>query len=167
MSSGKRGFFPRRSTPFRKIGNNQSGFWRNMYRSHEKSGLRTEKWGLELGSASCSAISHSGYCSPNAPFSVPSCTVIMCPARSSFLSRCYTKIRELALKSQNLQKLYLLVNNSVSRFSITRLKRTRGGKMKDSLAMLLKTKGGKMSVFPSLAMLLKKQVVICCLSRCL
>jgi len=32
--------------------------------------------------------------------------------------------------------------------------------MKDSLAMLLKTNGGKMSLLASLAMLLKKQIVI-------
>jgi len=34
-------------------------------------------------------------------------------------------------------------------------KKTRGRKMKDSLAMLMKTNGGKMSAFASLAMLMK------------
>jgi hypothetical protein len=36
-----------------------------------------------------------------------------------------------------------------------RLKPTRGEKMKDSFAMLLKTNGGKMSLLRSIAMLLK------------
>jgi hypothetical protein len=40
---------------------------------------------------------------------------------------------------------------------VRRQQKTRGGKMKDSLAMLLKTNGGKMSGFSSLAMLMKKQ----------
>ena len=36
-----------------------------------------------------------------------------------------------------------------------RARKRGGGKMKDSLAMLLKTNGGKMSVYGSLAMLMK------------
>ena len=82
------------------------------------------------------------------------------------LSRCAAKIRELAVKSQNLTQAYVVVNKSVIRFMEARVGKMRGEKMKVSPIMLLKTNGGKMSVFASLAMLLKKQWVISCLSRC-
>ena len=81
-------------------------------------------------------------------------------SREVFLSRCCTKIRRLPLKNPNPKKFYLIVNNILNRFSVARPRKTRGEKMKDSLAMLLKTNGGKMSLLASLAMLLKKQLVI-------
>ncbi len=116
----------------------------------------------------CSALSYSGQGCPSVPSRVPTFpgSLIPCP-RELFLSRCYTKITELGLKSRNLKKFHLIVNNEVNRFSMTRSQKTRGEKMKDSLAMLLKTNGGKMSVLASLAMLLKKQLVTHRLSRCL
>ena len=61
------------------------------------------------------------------------------------------------MSRQNLAKFYVIVNTGFSPFVVRRLGKKRGGKMKDSLAMLLKTNGGKMSVFSSLAMLMKKQ----------
>ena len=73
------------------------------------------------------------------------------------LSRCIRKVKRLAVRRQNLAKFYVIVNNGVNPFVARRQLKTRGGKMQDSLAMLLKTNGGKMSVFASLAMLLKKQ----------
>jgi len=73
------------------------------------------------------------------------------------LSRCVRKIKKLAVRRQNLAKPYVIVNNGVNPFMVKRQRKTRGEKMKDSLAMLLKTNGGKLSVFASLAMLLKKQ----------
>jgi hypothetical protein len=73
------------------------------------------------------------------------------------LSRCIRKIKRLAVRRQNLAKFYVIVNTGVSPFVGRRRRKTRGEKMQDSLAMLLKTSGVKMSIFTSLAMLLKKQ----------
>ncbi len=44
------------------------------------------------------------------------------------LSRCYTKIMSLAVKSRNPQKIYLVVNKEVNRFSRARPQKTRGEK---------------------------------------
>jgi hypothetical protein len=77
------------------------------------------------------------------------------PPQGRSLSRCVTKIRELATGARNHAKIHVIVNKSVSRISRHEREKTRGRKMKDSLAILLKTNGGKMSDFASLAMLMK------------
>ena len=61
------------------------------------------------------------------------------------------------MRRLNLAKSYVIVKIEVNPFVVRRPRKTRGENMKDSLAMLLKTNGGKMSVFSSLAMLMKKQ----------
>ena len=141
-------------------------FWQNMYRWRDKSGSGAGTGALGLGFRTCTAISHSGPLCPGCRIANPIVPRFLNPvSREGFLSRCYRKIRELALKSQKPKKFYLIVNKAVNRFLIARSRKMRGEKMKDSLAMLLKTNGGKMSVLASLAMLLKKQLVITCLSR--
>jgi len=169
MSSGKRPFFTRRCTDSRRIGNNQPGFfWQKRVQNACQAGA--SGWNLGLGGGLSTLFCDLAFrqCSPIVPSRVLSCpgSLIPCPGRSYCLSRCFTKIRELAARSQNPQNVYLVVNRMVSRFPIVRVRKTRGEKMKDSLAMLFKTNGGKMSVLVSLAMLLKKRPVISCLSRC-
>jgi hypothetical protein len=61
------------------------------------------------------------------------------------------------VKGTNSEEVYVVVNKVVSQFFGQGCKKSRGEKMKDSLAMLLKTHVGKMSVCGSLAMLLKQQ----------
>ena len=68
----------------------------------------------------------------------------------------YQKVKGLAVESQNLSKLYLIQIKRVSLNYGSRGEKTRGEKMKDSFAMLLKTNGEKMSVYRPLAMLMKK-----------
>jgi len=60
------------------------------------------------------------------------------------------------VSSQNFQKPYLIHVKRVSQNCMSWGEKTRGEKMKDSLAMLLKTSIEKMSVCTSLAMLMKK-----------
>ena len=145
---------------------NRAFFGKSVYKMRAKPGLAVGAWAWAVGSRPCDLAFRQ--CSPIVPSRVRSCpgSLIPCPGRSYCLSRCFTKIRELAAKSQNPQNVYLVVNRMVSRFPIVRVRKTRGEKMKDSLAMLFKTNGGKMSVLVSLAMLLKKRPVISCLSRC-
>ena len=64
------------------------------------------------------------------------------------------------MRRQNPAKFHVIVKNGVTPFVVRQQQKTRGEKVKDSLAMLLKTNGGKMSVFSSLAMLMKKQGLI-------
>jgi hypothetical protein len=71
------------------------------------------------------------------------------------LSRCIRKIKGLAVRRQNLVKSYVIVNIGDNPFAVRWRRKTRGGNMKDSLAMLLKTNGGKMPDLASLAMLMK------------
>ena len=73
------------------------------------------------------------------------------------LSRCTRKIKRLAIKIENLAKFQVIEITGVNSFVMRPRRKSRGEKMQDSLAMLLKTNGGKMSVLASLAMLMKKQ----------
>ena len=79
------------------------------------------------------------------------------------LSRCIRKIKRLAVRRQIPPKFHVIVKNGVTPFVVRQRQKTRGEKVKDSLAMLLKTNGGKMSVFLSrrcsLAMLMKSNGV--------
>jgi hypothetical protein len=67
----------------------------------------------------------------------------------------YQKKNGLTINGENLVKIYVAENKIVSSFLIGAWQKTRGEKMKDSLAMLLKTHGEKMSVYGSLAILMK------------
>jgi len=60
------------------------------------------------------------------------------------------------VESRNFKKLYLIHIKRVSLSCGSRGEKTRGEKMKDSLAMLLKTHGEKMSENRPLAMLMKQ-----------
>ena len=60
------------------------------------------------------------------------------------------------MKSQSRSKLYLIQFKRVSLNIGSPREKTRGEKMKDSLAMLLKTHGDKMSENYPLAMLMKQ-----------
>jgi len=68
----------------------------------------------------------------------------------------FRKRKGLAINSQNLEKIYVIEKKVVSLFRGAVQRKTRGGKMKVSLAMLLKTHGEKMSENRSLTMLMKK-----------
>ena len=127
----------------------------DMYGLRDKSRL-----GAGLDSGTSLAISHAGPLFPGCPVPGPAVSKLPNatsphPVRGSCLSRCYTKVKGLAVNGQDLKKMYLVANRVVNRFLIVRSRKTRGEKMQDSLAMLLKTNGGKMSVYGLLAMLMK------------
>jgi hypothetical protein len=65
------------------------------------------------------------------------------------------KINWLAVEYQNSSKFYLVELKRVNLNYVSRDEKTRGGEMKESLAMLLKTNGEKMSILRSLAMSMK------------
>ena len=65
-------------------------------------------------------------------------SLLLFPAQVLSLSRCVTKIRELAVNAQSHDGIYAIVNKAVNRFLGQERERVAGGKMKDSLAMLLK-----------------------------
>ena len=60
---------------------------------------------------------------------------------------------------EHLSKMHVTESKAVSSYQAPHDEKTRGEKMKDSLAMLLKTNGGKMSVYRPLAMLMKTKDV--------
>jgi hypothetical protein len=63
-------------------------------------------------------------------------------------------MKGLSVESRGFQKLHLIHIKRVSLSCGHRGEKTRGGNMKDSLAMLMKTHGEKMSDNRSLAMLM-------------
>ena len=67
----------------------------------------------------------------------------------------YQKKKGLTINGENLVKTYVAENKIVSSFLIGVWQKTRGGETKGSLAMLLETHGEKMSVYGSLAILMK------------
>ena len=70
------------------------------------------------------------------------------------------------MDGENLTKSYLAQTKRLSMNRVSHREKTRGVKMKDSLAMLLKTNIEKMSVYGPLAMLMKNKLVKIALSRC-
>ena len=71
----------------------------------------------------------------------------------------YQKKKGLTINGENLVKTYVAENKIVSSFLIGAWQKTRGEKMKDSLAMLLKTNGEKMSVFRLTTMFMKTGIL--------
>jgi hypothetical protein len=57
--------------------------------------------------------------------------------------------------AKKLKRIYVTESKTFSWFRMIKRQKTRGEKMKDSLAMLLKTNGEKMSVYSLLAMFMK------------
>jgi hypothetical protein len=77
------------------------------------------------------------------------------PAEKTAALAIYKKRNGLAIKGENLAKIHIFENKPVSSLQVTGSRKTRGEKMKDSLAMLLKTNVEKMSVYCLLAILFK------------
>ena len=56
---------------------------------------------------------------------------------------CTSKQKGLAINSENLAKIYIIENKTVSQFLVAGQRKNAGEKMKVSSIMLLKTNGGK------------------------
>jgi len=67
----------------------------------------------------------------------------------------FRKQKGLTMNCENPAKIYVIEIKIVSSFPWRGLQKTRGDKMKVSLAMLLKTNVEKMSVYQPLAMLME------------
>jgi hypothetical protein len=137
----------------------QRAFWLNPHKSDDNWG----EAGTKIGSSVHRPID------PSAEREVvlrwPDEPMVRCSHCLAF-PLCTSKQKGLVINSENLAKIYIIENKTLSQILVAGRRKNAGGKMKVSSIILLKTNGGKMSESSLSIMLMKRKVVTVAFPLC-